>query len=703
MVVGTIQEIKYNIIQANKLDKILYEDVLSNSIVLQDTIKKGKTIFHSFESLVEEIFYLLYKIIINIHPSLLTEDAIKNKEIIEYLKSSYSIKKIRQRTAGSFPNTALSLKTVLDEIIQSLRGSQLSKDIKRLQAEVFELTIRKQELENKLSDFNYTIEALANNLPFEKKIKDLLEDINNLLHRKNNSRDTLEILQEIINTTKEILKNPNNNASYLLDSIVEDSIRSLERQGSPIKNTAQETLQELLEEIKENIESYDTKTNSGSKSSLEKKDYGDNNSSYRDSLGMAIDEIQKEVDNFLSSSIKASNRTPNKGDILNNLEVNNGIDKGIIIDGKKEEDSPIFEYNEGHKNIIHQNKELNKELNVINYSYLLRDLLLSTQRELQNKKQSLKTQLNKLNLDSAIDKAIDTINEFDTAINTLNINKNSLNTLTFDEIINFSKEYLRPEMKDFINKVGKKKEIAKREQSKKKKSKERLTDKTLLSSDLENLVDDELMNLSMGIEVFENSFIERYLNDNLTTYKKIRYVAKNKGPIILCYDGSGSMEGDKILETKRNIITFIEIARLQRRKILLIQFASQTEPLFIKELNPGRIDIRDINEIISTFLCGGTDFEKPLQTAISYLKTNNYKNADILFITDGVCSISEEFKKDFLQSKKNNRFKLYTIIIYTDTYEDYGDIGEISDEIMELKRINLNNWNEKISKQLFSL
>jgi hypothetical protein len=48
-------------------------------------------------------------------------------------------------------------------------------------------------------------------------------------------------------------------------------------------------------------------------------------------------------------------------------------------------------------------------------------------------------------------------------------------------------------------------------------------------------------------------------------------------------------------------------------------------------------------------------------------------------------------------------FKLYAIIIHGETYGDYGDLGEISDEILEIRDRDLSDWNEKISAQLFEM
>ena len=132
--------------------------------------------------------------------------------------------------------------------------------------------------------------------------------------------------------------------------------------------------------------------------------------------------------------------------------------------------------------------------------------------------------------------------------------------------------------------------------------------------------------LALDIEAFEKDFYDRYLRDDLLTVDLIELQDKRKGPIILCYDGSGSMEGIKIEETQSHILAILEIAKIQKRHMVIIQFASASEPLYIKEINPKYISAQDVLDILDTFICGGTDFEnlcqKPLNTSKKINTTN---------------------------------------------------------------------------------
>lgn len=286
---------------------------------------------------------------------------------------------------------------------------------------------------------------------------------------------------------------------------------------------------------------------------------------------------------------------------------------------------------------------------------------------------------------------------------TLGIQKERLNALTFDEAIALYKRLNDPKFLRFVNKVGKNKRHAQKIVAKNKSAKIAPIDKVAFSNKIDDLIDSEWLRFALDIEAFDNDFYDRYLRDALMTIKMVAKKSKHRGPIVLCYDGSGSMQGVKIEETKAHVLAIIEIAKLQKRPLVLIQFASKQEPLYIKHINPLYLSASDVFEIIDTFICGGTDFEKPLEEAMAFIAASKFKNADILFITDGQCNIRESFKNNFMALKKARRFKLFTVIIHPYTYGEYGDIGDISDEVLEIKAMDMGNWNDETNSKLFAL
>ena len=63
---------------------------------------------------------------------------------------------------------------------------------------------------------------------------------------------------------------------------------------------------------------------------------------------------------------------------------------------------------------------------------------------------------------------------------------------------------------------------------------------------------------------------------------------------------------------------------------------------------------------------GYTDFEAPLTQAVTLIENEGFENADIMFITDGYCSISDEFIESFREKSKQLKFKVTGIVIDSD-------------------------------------
>ena len=74
----------------------------------------------------------------------------------------------------------------------------------------------------------------------------------------------------------------------------------------------------------------------------------------------------------------------------------------------------------------------------------------------------------------------------------------------------------------------------------------------------------------------------------------------------------------------------------------------------------------DVFNFAESFLNGGTNFETPLTQAVSLIENEGFENADVMFITDGECSINDEFADSFREKSKQLKFKVTGIIIDAD-------------------------------------
>jgi len=152
------------------------------------------------------------------------------------------------------------------------------------------------------------------------------------------------------------------------------------------------------------------------------------------------------------------------------------------------------------------------------------------------------------------------------------------------------------------------------------------------------------------------------------------------------------MQGPKEETAKAIAIALMEIAGAQKRDFVVIMFGGPEDEMKVFEVPRGSCTFEQLVEIGEHFLCSaGTSFEKPLREAIRYLEKDKYPGGDVVFITDGVCSVSPEFLETYRQQKKSKNFRTITVMV------NYGDISTapveaFSDEVLmskDLKGIDI--------------
>ena len=103
-----------------------------------------------------------------------------------------------------------------------------------------------------------------------------------------------------------------------------------------------------------------------------------------------------------------------------------------------------------------------------------------------------------------------------------------------------------------------------------------------------------------------------------------------EGPIIVCIDTSGSMEGYPEKIAKALLIQILEMAKKKKRKCFLITFSVRTKVLEISK--PGHW--KKIKDFLKKNFTGGTNGEQMLNDILKTLKSKDYSMADALIISD---------------------------------------------------------------------
>ncbi len=157
-------------------------------------------------------------------------------------------------------------------------------------------------------------------------------------------------------------------------------------------------------------------------------------------------------------------------------------------------------------------------------------------------------------------------------------------------------------------------------------------------------------------------FLHKMSRRQIRQYQRRERISLGAGDVIVCVDESGSTESDD-KDAWAKAITYALVDKVggQGRCASVIHFSSASEvseDLFI----PGQYTPEDVMNSARHFYCGGTDYEAPLRKAVSTMDNGVLSKADIVFITDGQCSISSEFQ-DWLCSKLSEHHASITGIL----------------------------------------
>ncbi len=169
------------------------------------------------------------------------------------------------------------------------------------------------------------------------------------------------------------------------------------------------------------------------------------------------------------------------------------------------------------------------------------------------------------------------------------------------------------------------------------------------------------------------------------------------GPVIVCEDGSGSMDGAKQQWAKAVVLSLAHYARLQKRSFGWILFDSAVRSS--KVYPQGRIAAEQMLELVESRAGGGTDFERPLRKALEMIQKQGLKKADICFITDGECAVSDGFLREFRAAKKALEFNVITVLCDVGSSAD-ATVRSFSDRVEKASAFTAEEAESKLIRHL---
>ena len=160
-------------------------------------------------------------------------------------------------------------------------------------------------------------------------------------------------------------------------------------------------------------------------------------------------------------------------------------------------------------------------------------------------------------------------------------------------------------------------------------------------------------------------FLRKYQRRQIKQYRRREPIYKGAGDIICCLDESGSTSGDLASWGKAVALALLEIAETDGRKFALVHFSglgSFKTDVFL----PGQYSLEDKLRAAETFLDGGTNFRTPLDESLRLMEEDGFENADIVFITDGECELSESYIEVLQEAQAERRFTVTGVLLDQD-------------------------------------
>ena len=200
----------------------------------------------------------------------------------------------------------------------------------------------------------------------------------------------------------------------------------------------------------------------------------------------------------------------------------------------------------------------------------------------------------------------------------------------------------------------------------------------LLPSELVNLEDDTLETLFYARLLEHNLLTYQLSGSTMTTGETTETRSRRTGPVVACLDTSASMQGEPLLKAKALLLAVAGILKQEDRSLHVILFGASGQ------LRTFAMDARNDAAGLLAFLRqgfnGGTDFETPLQHALHLVETNpGYLKADVLMVSDGDCSLSEDFTASLCAGKARLNCRVYSVLCAGQRVQD-----RFSDEVVVL-------------------
>jgi uncharacterized protein with von Willebrand factor type A (vWA) domain len=202
-----------------------------------------------------------------------------------------------------------------------------------------------------------------------------------------------------------------------------------------------------------------------------------------------------------------------------------------------------------------------------------------------------------------------------------------------------------------------------------------------LGDELSRLLPGELVALRAAPR--KKDFLRRLLDRRLLTYE---IAGRDRGgSMVVLVDVSHSMTGEKELVSKALAIALAEVAAGRGQPVSAILFGHRAAPPWRVDFRCRRPQKRQIADLAGTFFGGGTDFERPVSTALELVAARREDGGQIVLISDGLCEVGERWVSGVVAVKARRQIRIHSVIV---------DIGACSVEAAASFSDGIVRWSE---------
>lgn len=209
-----------------------------------------------------------------------------------------------------------------------------------------------------------------------------------------------------------------------------------------------------------------------------------------------------------------------------------------------------------------------------------------------------------------------------------------------------------------------------------------------IGGEIDRVVASELIRYKVAKTAFLVDWLERKL-------LQIKHEGEEpqSGDIVFVMDQSSSMDGVLRMVACALLYGLWLIAKKQSRRLMFIPFSSSVGNA--EEVRK----IEDMDDILTQFMGGGTNFDAPIIKAISCVEENpEFNQADIIVVTDGEADISDTT----VERVQNLEGKLRLLVAQLDGNElDCDEGGNLVKVKTSYRRSNIGRRDTEIKESVF--